>query len=620
MVLGGLAATLIILGAVVVVLWGSLIKGEFVSVFPDPWSYSSFASYLRDPLLPAGNGSQLIATFASALMGTRYATAGLLALLSGITGTDTCRSASLFAVMVLAQTGFGTVLLSRALGARTIVSFLAGVFAVTLGWIPEILKIGNWDQFLFLSLSSFVLFRIRLLTFPTSRNSGVFGLGLCMAAALFAYPEGTAISGVIYLPMVVWRLMRGKALLGKTRKLALASGVTILFSIVYLPTFVSFLRHQIAAGSTVLLAKGALGGLLSANWLPAIYCLGAQLPSKALYPLAKLELAVVVLFLGLTLVALKIWWKRRDGILLTFPFFLAVALWQAFLVRYDYGLYKVLTMYWPVMVAAIFVGISRISGAFGLLARPVAVLAFGGLMIAAVTVEVQNFRYAPWRKERKIQPFVELRKLKEISRDTPIRVQTESWFNQMWAVFFLQGYNIEVPNPLLYLKASANEPEKGTTNLNKAVFVLVDKKEPRAIWHNKIFYLLNRSNPVELLGVDAPNSVETVEGEDFLWLDNQFAVLTISSDADRRAFLVIPECWPGNSRPEDKKRTLILETRDETLEIPAEGNLKIPLTLRQGNNFVRLACKEHATTDKLPSGDTRTLLLGLKGFGVRAAD
>jgi hypothetical protein len=132
--------------------------------------------------------------------------------------------------------------------------------------------------------------------------------------------------------------------------------------------------------------------------------------------------------------------------------------------------------------------------------------------------------------------------------------------------------------------------------------------------------LLNLSGPVEVLAIDAPNTVETVDGDRFIWLDNQFADFTIRSDADRQAFLVIPECRPGPSRPGDPNRTLILEANGETFEVPAEGTLKIPLALRKGKNFVRLACKEHATANKLSSGDSRTLLLGIKGLSFRAAD
>jgi hypothetical protein len=615
-----LPLTLLVLVAVIAVLWGSLIKGEFVSVFPDPWSYSAFAVYLQNPVPVLSDGAQPVLSFGSALMGTRYGAPGLLALFAEIARTDTCRSAGIFAFLVLCHFGFGCVLLARTLRAGPILSLGAGLFGVTIGWAPEILKIGNWDQALFVSLIPFAICRIRLLAFPTSRFSGVLGLGLCMAAAVFAYPEGTAISGVIYLPLVGWRLLRGNSLPGKIRKFALVSGTAILMSMVYLPTFVSFLLHQISAGSTGLLAKGVLGGLLSAHWYAAIYCLGAQLPGNPLRHLPKIELIVTVLFLVLSLVAIAAWWRRRDGILLAIPFFLALCLWQALLVRYDYGLYKVLTMFWPVMMVAVFVGMSQLLTKCHGVPRLLAACGFCGLMVGAIFDEVENFQYAPWRHERGIQPFTDLRKLKEISGDASIRIQTQSWFNQMWAVYFLQGYKIEIPNPLLYLKAPSSKLANQTTDQSRAAFVLTDEKEPAFIWHNEIFSLLTRPDPVELLAIDAPNEVEIVNGDKFIWLSNQFADLTIRSDADRQAFLVIPETRSDSSRPGDPDRTLIVEANGKTSEVPAKENLKIPLTLKKGNNLVRLACKERPTTDRLPSEDARTLLLGIKGFSVRAAD
>jgi hypothetical protein len=53
---------------------------------------------------------------------------------------------------------------------------------------------------------------------------------------------------------------------------------------------------------------------------------------------------------------------------------------------------------------------------------------------------------------------------------------------------------------------------------------------------------------------------------------------------------------------------LILQANGEIVEILAAGSLKMPLALKKGHN------------DKLSSGDTRTLLLGIKWFSVRAAD
>lgn len=617
-VLRGIAATLLILGAVVVVLWGSLMQDEFVSVFPDPWGYTAHAAYLQNQVPAISDGSQPVLSYGSALMGTRYATPGLLALFAEIFGTDTCRSGSIYAFIVLAQVGFGFVLLSRDLGVGPVYSLGAGLFGVTIGWAPEILKMGNWDQALFVSLMPCAIFRTRLLMFPTTRASGVLGLGLCMAAVIFAYPEGVALAGVIYLPLVVWKLLRGTRLTAKIGPIALASGIAILLSIVYLPTFTSYLVRQIVSGSTVFNAKGVLGGLLSNGWLPAIYCLGPQLPAVGARTLAKLEIIVSALFVALTFVAIAAWWRKKDGILLTIPSFLALSLWQALLVGYDYGFYKVLTIFWPVTVAAIFVGISRLLARSRSLVRPFIVVAFCGLMAGAVVNEVDNFPFAPWRQDRRIRPFLELTKLKEISGDAPIRIQTQSWFNQMWAVFFLQGYKIEIPNPLLYLRVPSTGLNNGATQVWTGTLVLTDEKRTGAIWHNEVFSLLNRSEPVEVLAIEAPNTVETVDGDQFIWLDNQFADFTIRSDADRRAFLVIPECRPGPSRPGDPNRTLILEANGETLEVPAEGTLKIPLALKKGKNFVRLSCKEHATANKLSSGDSRTLLLGIKGPSFEA--
>jgi hypothetical protein len=612
-------SSVLVLGAVVVVLWGSLIKGEFVSIYPDPWNYSVFAAYIQHPVLAISGGSQPILSIGSLFMGTRYGTAGLLALFAEISRTDTCQAASIFACVVLVQTGLGFTLLARALRAGPLLSLGAGLFGVAIGWVPEILKIGNWDQVLFVSFIPYILVRIRFLSFQTSRKSGVFALGMCLGATVFVYPEGAAISGVIYLPMLVWRLFRGHDPLGKIRKLAIATGVGLLVSSVYLPTFVSFLFFQISASGT-LLANGTFSGLLSRRWLPAVYCLGQHLPLATLHKLKRVDLIVPLLFVGLTSLALGAWWKKKDRILLTIPTFLLLSLWQTVLLRYDYGMYKVLTMFWPVLVVAIFVGMSQLLTWCRGFARPVAAVAFCALTAEAVSVEVDAFQYAPWREECRIKPFFELTNLKKISGTSTISICTQSWFNQCWALFFLRGYKVEVPNPLLFLGGFLSAIQADTNEQSKEALILTDEKKLRTVWHNEIFSLLEPLKPVEVMTMDAPNSVETIDGDSFIWLDNRFANLTVNSDADRHAVLVIRQCWPGPSRPNDTNRTLIVEVNGAKMEVPTSQNLKIPVTLKKGNNQVRLSCKIPPTVNKLPSGDSRTLLLGIKGFTVMTAD
>jgi len=249
--------------------------------------------------------------------------------------------------------------------------------------------------------------------------------------------------------------------------------------------------------------------------------------------------------------------------------------------------------------------------------------------------ERANFKYAPWREERKIEPFLELTRLKRMSGDAPICIVTQSWFNQMWAVYFLQGYEIVVPHPLGYLNHDSSglhdvtmgylqNTSSGLRDLTneqtKETFLLSDEKRPGAIWNNEIFSLYNHLDPVELLVIDAPNSVETVQGDAFIWLNNQFADFTVYSNADRRALLNISECSPGPSRPGGKQRTLIVDVNGERAELPALPNLKVPLKLNQGINLVRLSCKENPTVEKLSSGDTRKMLLGIKGLRLAIRD
>ena len=501
------------------------------------------AAYVQNPLPPIGAGLQPILSFGRHLMGTRFGTAGLLALFAEISGTDPCRSASAYACLVLFQTGLGFTLLARALRAGPLLSLGAGLFGVVMGWVPEILKIGNWDQVLFVSFVPFILLRIRFSTFQTSRMPGILALGLCLGAATFCYPEGVAMSVVIYLPLVVWRLFRGKDLLGKIRRLAVATVIALLVSSAYLPTFVIFLSGQIVFANSVLNAKGVLAGLLLRGWLPAVYCLGEQLPMATLHKLKRLDLVGPLAFVVLTFIALGTWWKRKDGILLTIPIFVLLSLWQVILLKYDYGFYKILSMFWPVMVAAIFVGMSRLLARCRGLGPPAAVAAFCGLMAGAFFDERAHFQYAPWREERSIKPFLQLASPKRISGDVPIRIVAQSWFNQMWAVYFLQDYDLEVPNPLAYMQDPVTRLKMRVTEEGNAIFVLTDEKKTGAIWHNEIFSLLNRAEPVELLEIDAPNAVETVQGDPFVWLDNRFANLKIRSDASRQASLVIAECF-----------------------------------------------------------------------------
>jgi hypothetical protein len=613
-----LLASIFVLGAVVIVLWDNLFRGEFISVYPDPWAYAAFARYLQNPVPIVQNGSQLLQSYGAFVNGTRYGTPGLLALLAEVTGTDTCRSASIFAFLILIHTGSGLALLARTLRVGPLLSIGTGLFGVVAGWSQEILKIGSWDHFLFLSFLPFALLRIRLSAFRTCRAPGILGLGLCLGATIYCYPEGAALCGVLYLPLLVWRQLRGEDRRGKMRRFVLATGVALLLSSVYLPTFVSYVSRQIANGNTLTPGRGICDGLLSARWLPAVYGLGEQPPIGGL---KIAEMVVPLVFLGLSFLALANWWRRKDGILLTVPVFFLLVLWQAILLRYDYGFYKVLTMFWPVMVVAVALGMSKtLAWASPGLFRSVVALVFCGLLGGALFDQFENFKFAPWRGEQKIATYLELKNLGRILGDSPIRLLIQRPFNQEPASFFLQGYDLKVSHRLGYLSALHGGPPRVSVKQEKGSFLLSDGKIKEAIWHNEVFSFRSHLDPLELLEIDAPNGVDTVQGDSFVWLNNRFTVLTIHSDTNRQAFLNISECWPGPSRPEDTKRTLMIEVNGKGDELTAAADLKVRLNLRSGSNIVRLSCKETPSINPRSSGDTRIMLLGIKGIVLTVAD
>jgi hypothetical protein len=138
--------------------------------------------------------------------------------------------------------------------------------------------------------------------------------------------------------------------------------------------------------------------------------------------------------------------------------------------------------------------------------------------------QFENFKFAPWRIEHKIAPCLELKNLKRISGNAPIRLLTQSAFNQQWAVFFMQDYDLEISQRLGYLRGIRQGLRKISADQEKGCFFLSDGKIKEAIWHNEVFSLQSHLDRLELLEIDAPNGVETVQGDSFVWLNNHTVI------------------------------------------------------------------------------------------------
>jgi hypothetical protein len=596
----------------VIVLWGCLFGGEFTSAYPDPWAYSATANYLLEPV---ADPESIVNRFGKALTGTRLGTPGLLAIFARLSGTDTCRASYIWALFTLFHIGLGTAVMSWVLGASRLFSFFSGVFIIAVGWAPEVIKIGNWDQILFVGLVPFLVAKLKLIRFESASRTRVVSLGLTLAAAFCTYPEGAAIAAALFLPMVVLAIFRGS---NPWKKLArYVGGVVfcIILAAVYLPTGIAFLRSQFETGNTTLVAKGGFWGLLSWQWPVAFFGLGDELTAV---PFVWYRFLVPGALILLSLYGALRWFRSREFAWLSIVSFLGLAAWQAGLVRYDYGFYKVLTIFWPVVVAMIAVGASWLCRATSRWRKGLLTGAFLIVCIATVIDEAAYFKYKPWRQKRHLGDFVNLYQIGKFCGQRPIRISTRDWFVQMWAVFFLRDQKLIVPNPLLYLQNSGLLSTGPATDPMQDAWVLLDAPRKDGTWKDGQLTLLEHPDPVELMSVEGPNQLFRWLGDPFVWLNDETEKFTVLAQYDMTARLVVPDVWIGAQRPENVVHTLILRLGEKTSEIPVQKQVSLDLPLHRGINCIELRCKKPDTMTLLPPGDERKLMVGFKGFRIEA--
>src|ERR1700730_14443829 len=594
------------------ILWGCLFGREFTSVFPDPWAYSAAANYFLDPSVEPGS---LVNRFGKTLIGSRYVTQALLAVFAKLSGTDPCRASCIWALFTLFHIGLGTMVMSRVLGASRWLSFFSGIFIIAIGWVPEVIKIGNWDQVFFVGFVPFLITKLKLTGFGSSDRSRLLSLGLTLAAAFCTYPEGAAIAIVLFLPTLAFVVLRGRDTWKKLARYIWGTLLCAILSIAYLPVGINFLKYQVVSGNTSFNAKGALWGLLSWQWSAAFFGLGDAVPSAPVVWYRFLVPGALILF---CLCGAVRWVRRREFTWFSIVAFFALAAWQAGFVRYDYGFYKVLTIFWPVVVVMIALGADSFGRAASGWKRGLVTGIFLTVCIAAVTDEAFYFRYAPWRQERRLTDFVNLAQLSKICRDRPIRISTEDWFVQMWAVFFLRDRKLIIPNPLLYLRTPGLFPPGSAPDLTQDTCVLLDEVRRDGAGNGGRFTLLEHARPVEIVSVEGPNQPFYWSGDPFIWLGNEAEKFAILAQSNMTSRFVVPDVWPGTSVLGGPARTLMLKAGDRTSEIPVQKQLSIDLQLHKGTNLVELWCKEQAAPSANGASDAGKWLIGLKGFRIES--
>ena len=153
-----------------------------------------------------------------------------------------------------------------------------------------------------------------------------------------------------------------------------------------------------------------------------------------------------------------------------------------------------------------------------------------------------------------------------------------------------------------------------------AAFVLVNERIEGAVWKNQRFSLLELGSQPILIGVQAPNGLEHVNGKPFVWLGNNATRFLIVSKIAQTATFSAEECLTGPSRPEDKDRQIRISIGGNVWQADVSGTLSIEVPLKPGLNFLDIACQDSPTVSAQPNGDAKELPLGLWDYRISSKE
>jgi hypothetical protein len=601
-------------------LWPCL-EGAFVSVTGDTFLYTAFGQYLTNHHRGLEFGLSLTDQYSTGLSETRFCTAAVLGFLSVLFRSTTAGVLPFYVFIILANIFSGFVLLSRRFGCNRPFSLAAGLFAVIAGWTPNALNIGGLDNLLFLSLFPFLVVRLELYRFGSKSRSVSLGLAIVAAAVFYAYPEGLAVAGIIFLPLFCESLWSGIYRRGKAwRRYAIAACLILVFISPYIRVFVDSLLEHVGTG----LARGASGifsGLLSSRLLPAMFGFGQEYP-WILSPAH--DLVLPILMLALIFLGWATWIRRRKSLIIAALILVMMAIWQGSLLQYDYGLYKILFIGSLIWIPSLFRGGTAAAAFVPRSTRPVAV-AFGAIVFLSGTLaqKMEQQALIPWREVKPVRWYSELRDLKHKVGNRTVLLECVSAFDpeysdfdQEWAVYFLKDIHLKLPEYLGYFATSENLMRRARSVDEPADFVLVNEPLAGAVWSNQRFSLLELGNQAKVIGVRGANGVQQVNGKPFVWLGSKPRRFLIVSKIAQTATFSALECLTGPSDPEKKDPQIQASINGNVQQVNVSGVCSIEVLLKPGLNLLDLVYQETPTVPGQSSGDQKARPLGLWNYRI----
>jgi hypothetical protein len=437
----------------------------------------------------------------------------------------------------------------------------------------------------------------------------------------YAYPEGLAIAGVIFLPFFCESARSGTYRRGMTwRRYVFSACLVLIFISPYARVFVDSLLEHVGTG----MSRGAAGifsGLLSTRLLPAMFGFGQEYPWIMYSPH---DLVLPILMLAFIVFGCATWIRRRKSLILASLILILMAIWQGSLLQYDYGLYKILFIGSLVWIPSLFRGGTAVASFVPRPTRRFAVI-LGTIIFFSGTLAQRTEQQdkIPWREVKPVKWYSDLTDLRHKVGNRPVLLICDSAFDQEyydfdqeWAVFFLRHVNLKVPEYFGYFITSDRLMRRAKSVDEPAAFVLVNEPIEGAIWKNERFSLLELGSQAKLISVQGVNGLEHVNGKPFVWLGNsETRFLIVSSIAQTANFSAL-KCLTGPGPPENKNRHIRISIGGKVWQADVSGTLSIEVPLKPGLNFLDIACQDSPTVSAQPGNDAGVFPLGLWNYRI----
>ena len=211
-------------------------------------------------------------------------------------------------------------------------------------------------------------------------------------------------------------------------------------------------------------------------------------------------------------------------------------------------------------------------------------------------------------------------------------------FMNGWLTYFGRGNHIWLRNPRITdidLSALPGSEDVVITfeNIPDTFYVLTDMgsgpdqivgtSSPSQVWSRGSYSLWDFTGGdwVIIADVQNLNGIERTEGgEHFFWVGQGDTMIKVRST--RRGIVILGGYFnPGPSLPETYVRRLLISTdqgyeREEVFTGEGDGFISVPVA--EGTTQIVLHPLDKPTVAQLPNGDTRPLLLGVKGLRIES--